>query len=91
MKCRIISGRSSGKTKQLMLMAKERGCLIACSNPNAMKQKAHSYGISGLVFVSYDELFKIDNEKVMIDEVEQFLQKYLPNLEILGYSLTNED
>ena len=91
MKCRIISGRSSGKTKQLMLMAKEHGCLIACSNPNAMKQKAHSYGISGLVFVSYDELFKINNEKVMIDEVEQFLQKYLPNLEILGYSLTNED
>ena len=88
---RIIDGRSSGKTYKLMMMAKERGCAIACSNPNAMKQKAHSYGISGLVFISYDELFENNEKKVMIDEVEQFLQKCVPNLEILGYSLTNED
>ena len=36
---RIISGRSSGKTHQLMEFAKANNASIACSNPKAMSQK----------------------------------------------------
>ena len=48
---RIIDTRSSGKTSRLMLLAKETGAKIACANPNAMRQKAYAYGITGIDFI----------------------------------------
>jgi hypothetical protein len=33
----IIDSRGSGKTSRLMLLAKETGSKIACSNPIAMR------------------------------------------------------
>ena len=88
---RIIDGRSSGKTSRLMLLAKEKGYAIACSNPSAMHQKAYSYGITGIDFISYSELFNGEYEgDVMIDELESFVQNYI-DCPLKGYSLTNED
>ena len=37
---RIIDKRGSGKTSRLMLLAKETGATIVCSNPDAFKYKA---------------------------------------------------
>ena len=88
---RIIGGRSSGKTSNLMLLAKENNCAIACSNPNAMRQKAHAYGLIGLNFISYSSLFGGQYEgDVMIDEMETFVKQYI-DANLIGYSLTNED
>jgi hypothetical protein len=89
---RIIDGRSSGKTSRLMLLAKETNSAIACSNPNAMRQKAYAYGITGIDFISYSELFNGEwtEENVLIDELEEFVKQYI-DAEITGYSLTNED
>ena len=53
---RIIDNRGSGKTSRLMLLAKETNSIIACVNPYAMREKAHAYGITGLTFISYEEL-----------------------------------
>lgn len=86
----IIDSRSSGKTSRLMLLAKENKAIIACSNPSAMRQKAYSYSITGLEFVPYSALLdgSIDpNEKVMIDEIEQFVQEYIDG-KLIGYTLT---
>lgn len=89
---RIIDSRGSGKTGRLMLLAKEAGAIIACSNPSAMRQKAYAYGITGIEFISYKDLFtdNYDEEKVMIDELELFA-KYCTEAEIVGYTLSNED
>ena len=89
---RIIDSRSSGKTSRLMLLAKETNSAIACSNPSAMRQKEYSYGITGIDFISYSDLFNhnYDNEKVLIDEIEIFVKHYT-DAELIGYSLTNED
>ena len=89
---RIIDGRSSGKTGRLMLLAKEKIAAIACSNPSAMRQKAYSYGITGIDFISYSELFNGEwsEEDVLIDELEEFVKQYI-DASIVGYSLTNED
>ena len=89
---RIIDGRSSGKTGRLMLLAKEKNAAIACSNPSAMRQKAYSYGITGIDFISYSELFNGDwsEEDVLIDDFEEFVKQYI-DASIVGYSLTNED
>ena len=50
---RVIDGRGTGKTSRLMLLAKEKNAIIACSNPNAMRIKSEGYGIVGINFISY--------------------------------------
>ena len=88
---RIIEGRSCGKTSRLMLLAKETGAAIACSNPSAMRAKAYAYGITGVDFISYSDLFTGGwNDKVLIDEMEDFVKQYT-DADLIGYSLTNED
>ena len=90
---RIIDSRGSGKTSRLMLLAKETGSKIACGNPIAMRQKAYAYGITGIEFIPYSDLFNgaIDPEdKIMIDEIEVLLNNYIDG-SLTGYTLTNED
>ena len=88
---RIIDGRSSVKTSRLMLLAKETDSAIACSNPSAMRQKAYAYGITGIDFISYSDLFNGGwDGNVLIDELEEFVKQYV-DAKVTGYSLTNED
>ena len=89
---RIIDSRSSGKTSQLMLLAKENNAKIACSNPSAMRDKANRYGITGVDFISYSELFggKHLHDNILIDEIEIFVSHYIDG-NLQGYTLTNED
>lgn len=88
---RIIDSRCSGKTSRLMLLAKETNSAIACMNPSAMRQKARAYGITGIDFISYSDLFNGEyDDKVMIDELETFVQNYI-DCKLTGYTLTNED
>lgn len=89
---RIIDSRGTGKTSRLMLLAKETKSAIACMNPSAMRQKAYAYGITGINFISYSDLFngEYEEDNVMIDELEIFIQNYI-DCKLTGYSLTNED
>lgn len=90
---RIIDSRSSGKTSRLMLLAKETGAKIACRNPKGMEQKAiHGYGITGIDFISYSDLFtgKYIHDKILIDEIEYFVAEYIDG-NLFGYTLSNED
>lgn len=89
---RIIDKRGTGKTSRLMLLAKEKGAIIACSNPNAMKIKAEGYGIVGLDFISYYDYVNGNYQKgsmVFVDELDCFVKSLGHNLS--GYSLSNED
>mgnify|MGYP003501436993 CR=1 FL=1 len=52
---RIIDSRGTGKTSRLFLLAKETDSAVACSNPYAMREKAASYGINGITFITYKE------------------------------------
>lgn len=90
---RIIDNRGSGKTGRLMLLAKETGSKIACNNPQAMRQKAYAYGITGIDFIPYSDLFNkvIDStDKVMIDELELFIREYIDG-RLTGYTLSKDD
>ena len=89
---RIIDNRGSGKTSRLMLLAKETNSIIACANPYAMREKAHAYGITGLTFISYEELLTQSwkDYNIMIDEVELFVKYQLSGI-LKGYTLSNED
>ncbi len=88
---RIIDSRGSGKTSRLMLLAKETNSAIACMNPNAMRLKAYAYGITGIDFISYGQLFDGEYDgDVMIDEMEEFVKHYI-DCKLTGYTLSNED
>lgn len=90
---RIISTRSSGKTHKLMMKALAENAIIACANPIAIEVKAHNYGIVGLRFVPYSDLFNGNiepEEKVMIDEIEECMREYMDGA-LVGYTLTAED
>lgn len=86
---RIIDSRGSGKTSQLILLAKETGAAIACSNPMAMEVKAHAYGIMGVNFISYDDALHYQGD-LMIDELELFTS-YIMYGKLVGYTLSEED
>ena len=88
---RIIDNRGSGKTSRLMLLAKETGAKIACSNPSAMRQKAYAYGITGIDFIPYSDLFNgatDPNDK--IDELELFIKEFIDG-QFVGYTLSKDD
>ena len=94
---RIIDGRGTGKTGRLMLLAKETNGTIICSNPRAMKEKAFSYGIVGVDFISYNDFLYGAGCEVgnyYIDELEEFLS-YVQSAakvrgKLYGYSLSEE-
>lgn len=94
---RIIEGRGTGKTSRLMLLAKENGGVIVCSNPKAMEAKAHAYGIVGINFISYSDFLETKDENLgnyYIDELEMFAQhvawRYAGHGNFDGYTLSLE-
>lgn len=95
---RIIDDRSSGKTGRLMLLAKEQGASIVCSNPRAMEQKARAYGIIGIDFIGYADFLNHRNgatiDNYFIDELETFIAYVQANANIKGnfngYTISKE-
>ena len=92
---RIIDIKASGKTRQLMEIAKENKAIFVCSNPRAMEAKAHAYGIVGIEFIDYftflDDRGK-EPANYVVDEIEMLLHyMFGMNRNLTGYTLTNGD
>ena len=95
---RIIDGRGTGKTSRLFLLAKEAGIPIICQCPQDMREKAYSYGITGIDFISYQEALPAggisDTAKdVFVDNIEQFSYYVLMknHFKLKGFTVSNED
>ena len=96
----IVGGRSTGKTRKLLELAKEKNALVICKNPAAMGRKAEDYGIYGLKFAGYGDSLTclledtIGNplccEKFVVDETKEFLD-YIFAANCVGYSQTEDD
>lgn len=88
---RIIERKNSGKTKTLMKECERTNGIFVCANPYAAKEKAHAYGIYGILnFISYGEFLnnidiKNGPSNYYIDEVENiFCNK------VKGYTISLE-
>lgn len=91
---KIIAERGTGKTRKLMLAAKENNGVLVCANPQAMGSKALAYGMTGFDIISYKDYLSVsyDNtKKVYIDELEEFLVFTIGDDNFDGYSLTIGD
>lgn len=95
---RIVNNKSSGKTRQLMEIAKRNNAVFVCGNPHAMETKARAYGIIGIEFMDYSTFLRsngVENYKYVIDELETFVYHFqIYNKirgEFTGYTLTSGD
>ena len=88
----IIDKKCSGKTSRLLLLAKEKNGVVVCKDPAKMKEKAYGYGITGIDFIPYSDLFSglHDNDNIVIDELANFVATYVDG-HVIGFTLTNED
>jgi hypothetical protein len=92
---RIIDGKGTGKTGRLLLLAKENNGVIVCANPERMRERAHSYGITDIVCVNYATYLEfmmgygnssLVGKKVFIDEIDTFLSVFADDIQ--GYTLS---
>ncbi len=87
----IVSGdHGTGKTRALVEKAKAEDGIIVCKDPIAMRERAHSYGITGLNIISYEELYEYkvysENKKpIYIDDINAFIRHSFP--EVKGYTV----
>ena len=95
---RIIDKKCSGKTSRLLLLAKENNGIVVCSNPEHMREKAYSYGLTGIDFISYAAYCEflagygnktLVGKPIFIDELDKFLNIY--DTEIQGYTISEDD
>ena len=49
----ISGGKGTGKTKALLERASAENGIVVCKDPEAMRERAHRYGIVGLEIISY--------------------------------------
>lgn len=91
---KIIDGRGTGKTSRLLLLAKESGATVVCSNPDAMRQKAYAYGLTGIDFISYEDYLNPENHTqiahYLIDEIDGLLDR-MTNCCVDGYTISMEN
>ena len=52
----IIRGRDSGKAKELLKFARERGAAILTQDKHAFKVKAENYGYADIEVIDYKDL-----------------------------------
>lgn len=92
----VIGGRSIGKTRKIMELAKEKNAIVICKNAAAMERKAAAYGIFGLKFISYDDILNCVREDMVpvddfvVDEVKEFMDFMLAS-NCLGFTQTEDD
>ena len=80
----IISGeKGTGKTKALLERAKETGGVVVCKDPEAMRERAHRYGIVGLDIVGYGDIY-LAGKPVYIHDINKFIEYTMP--EATGYT-----
>lgn len=90
---RIVGNRSTGKTNSMLLLAKETGATIVCRDPRRLIERAHAYGITGLKFMSYEDLVMepsiLGDTDALIDDLEDLAQ-FLTNHRTIGYTLSKD-
>ena len=70
----ISGGKGTGKTKALLERAKAENGVVVCAEPEAMRERAYSYGIVGLDIVGYSDVF-LTGKPVYIHDINKFIER----------------
>ena len=83
----IIGEVGSGKTKEMLRVAKDLDAVVVCKNPEAMRVKAHNYGLFRMDFVGYNDLDKVEvGRKVVVDELKNLFAHH--GYILAGFNMT---
>ena len=90
---RILGKRGSGKTTNLITLAKETGAILVVSDVDYAVNKMYQLGITGVDIMSYTQF--ADNKRgydkqYLIDDIEGFT-KAIFGKNFIGYSQTIDD
>ena len=86
----VSGGRGTGKTKTVLEKVKAENAVIVCEDTIEMRERAYSYGITGLNIMSYrefDTLEKVE-EPVYIHDINKYIS--YGNRNVKGYSVCFE-
>lgn len=90
---RIIDSRGNGKTSRLLLIAKENDAIYVCHCPDTMRNKAYSYGITGITFISYKDFIQYPEmtagKNVVVDDLEYFV-KCSSQCNLIGFTVSKD-
>lgn len=82
----VSGGKGTGKTKTLLMRAKAEDGVVVCENPDAMRERAHGYGITGLTIVRYTDLLGDCYDKpVFVHDISKFMHTVFQG--VTGYSI----
>ena len=82
----ISGGKGTGKTRALLEKASAENGIVVCKDPDAMRERAHRYGIVGLEIISYGECnFEVHRKPFYIHDINQFITYTVGNVK--GYTL----
>ena len=94
---RIFDKQSTGKTKQLLAYAKDNDCVVICSNPTRMKDKAVRYNLGNIECISYEDFLGrykydvMDPHNYLVDEPEKLLSLlFINGAKFVGFDMTTE-
>lgn len=88
----IIGKRGSGKTINLITLAKENNAILVTCCPEYVLQKMYDLGITGIEVMSYGQfqagLYNFGKDKpYIIDELEAYT-KFTSGRNLIGFSLS---
>ena len=93
----IIDSQSTGKTRKLLAYAKDNNCVVICSFPERMKDKAIRYGLGNIDCISYYEFLNqyrdntVPDGNYVVDELENLVSMMFLNGAVLqGYDITTD-
>lgn len=86
----VSGGRGIGKTRTLLERVKSENAIIVCEDTIEMRERAYSYGITGLNIMSYKEFDTLEKveEPVYIHDINKYIS--YGNRNVKGYSVCFE-
>lgn len=86
----IFGNAGTGKTRELLEVAKQHNAVVVCKNPDAMRVKAQNYGLYRMDFRGYDELNDIESgTAIVIDELSDFFSN-IYGVNMVGFDMTED-
>lgn len=87
----VSGGRGIGKTRTLLERVKSEDAIVVCEDTIEMRERAYSYGITGLNLITYEEYCKLDSQTigkpVYIVDTNKLLLHINSNTK--GYTISN--
>ena len=93
----IIRTRDSGKAKELLEYANEKGAAILTQNKRAFRVKADSLGFKDVEIIDYEDLrydnYSLDTPIVIhnADKAIQFFADKYYGVSVIGFTATQEE